>query len=31
MATLRLDTRLRGQDVWNVQLVSVKIRHRNYE
>jgi len=31
MATLGLDARLRGHDVWNIQLVSVKIRCRNYE
>ena len=31
MATPGLDARLRGHDGWNVRLVSIKIRHRNYE
>ena len=31
IATVGLDARLRGHDGWNVQLVSIKIRHRNYE
>ena len=31
MATPGLDARLRRHDGWNVRLVSIKIRHRNYE
>jgi hypothetical protein len=31
VATRRLAARLRGHDGWNLRLVSIRIRYRNYE